>query len=107
MLALFLNHPQLFVAGECALGLSLVLFAGALIAAIIRGVPGISQLREPGHPNPTMVRSGARSPRCFVGGSGNNAVGSIQAAIRVAPTRRLVSSDAVPTARVQSTEISR
>ena len=56
MLALFLNHPPLFVAGEIALGLSLALFAGALIAAIVRGVPGISQLREPGHPNPTIVR---------------------------------------------------
>jgi hypothetical protein len=49
MLPLFLNHPPLFVAGEVALGLSLALFAGALIAAIIRGVPGISQLREPSH----------------------------------------------------------
>jgi hypothetical protein len=56
MLALFLNHPPLFVAGEIALGLSLALFVGALIAAVIRGVPGISQLREPGHPNPTIVR---------------------------------------------------
>jgi hypothetical protein len=34
MLALFLNHPPLFVAGEIALGLSLVLFICALIAAI-------------------------------------------------------------------------
>jgi hypothetical protein len=34
MLALFLNHPPLFVAGEIALGLSLALFIGALIAAI-------------------------------------------------------------------------
>ena len=56
MLALFLNHPPLFVAGEIALSLSLALFAGALIAAVIRGVPGISQLRKPGHPNPTIVR---------------------------------------------------
>jgi hypothetical protein len=40
MLALFLNHPPLFVAGEIALGLSLALFVGALIAAVIRGVPG-------------------------------------------------------------------
>jgi hypothetical protein len=56
MLALFLNHPPLFVAGEIALSLSLVLFAVALIAAIIRGVPGISQLRQPGHPNQTIVR---------------------------------------------------
>ena len=56
MLALFLNHPPLFVAGEIALGLSLALFVGALIAAVIRGVPRISELREPGHPNPTIVR---------------------------------------------------
>ena len=29
MLALFLNHPPMFVAGEIALGLSLALFIGA------------------------------------------------------------------------------
>jgi hypothetical protein len=29
MLALFLNHPPLFVAGEVALGLSVALFVGA------------------------------------------------------------------------------
>jgi hypothetical protein len=34
MLALFLNHPPMFVAGEIALGLSLALFIGALIVAI-------------------------------------------------------------------------
>jgi hypothetical protein len=34
MLALFLNHSPLFAAGEIALGLSLALFIGALIAAI-------------------------------------------------------------------------
>ena len=56
MLALFLNHPPLFVAGEIALGLSLALFAGALIAAVIRRAPRISQLREAGHPNATSVR---------------------------------------------------
>jgi hypothetical protein len=56
MLALFLNHPPLFVAGEIALGLSLALFVGALIPAVIRGVPRISRLREPGHLNPTIVR---------------------------------------------------
>ena len=55
MLALFLNHPPLFVAGEIALGLSLALFAGALIAAVIRGAR-ISQLRETGHPSATSVR---------------------------------------------------
>jgi hypothetical protein len=55
MLALFLNHPPLFVAGEIALGLSLALFVGALIAAAVRGAPGISQLRESGHPEATIV----------------------------------------------------
>ena len=55
MLALFLNHPPLFVAGEIALGLSLALFAGTLIAAVIRGAR-ISQLRETGHPSATSVR---------------------------------------------------
>jgi hypothetical protein len=54
MLALFLNHPPLFVAGEIALSLSLALFVGALIAALIRGVPR-SQLRESGHPDATIV----------------------------------------------------
>jgi hypothetical protein len=34
MLALFLNHSPLFVAGEIALGLSLALLIGALINAI-------------------------------------------------------------------------
>jgi hypothetical protein len=54
MLDLFLNHPPLFVAGEIALSLSLALFVGALIAAVIRGVPR-SQLRETGHPDATIV----------------------------------------------------
>jgi hypothetical protein len=89
MLALFLDHPPLFVAGEIALGLSLALFVGALIAAVIRGVPGISHLREPGHPNPTIVRRPV-DEAVHGGGSGSDTVGSIQAAIRVTPTRRLV-----------------
>jgi hypothetical protein len=94
MLALFLDHPPLFVAGEIALGLSLALFVGALIAAVIRGVPGISHLREPGHPNPTIVR---RPVDEAVHGHPDvswaaRTVGSIQAAIRVTPTRRLVLS---------------
>jgi hypothetical protein len=55
MLALFLNHPPLFVAGEMALGLSLALFAGALIAAVIRGAPRIAQC-EAGHPSATSGR---------------------------------------------------
>ena len=42
MLALFLNHPPLFVAGEIAFSLSLALFVGALIGAVIRGAPRIS-----------------------------------------------------------------
>ena len=46
MLALFLNHPPMFVTGEIALCLSLALFVGALIAAIIRRASEISQLRE-------------------------------------------------------------
>ena len=56
MLALFLNHPPMFVAGEIALGLSLALFVGALIAATVRRASEISQVREAGHPNPTIVR---------------------------------------------------
>ena len=56
MLALFLNHPPLFVAGEIALGLSLALFVVALIAAAVRGASEISQLREAGYPNSTIVR---------------------------------------------------
>jgi hypothetical protein len=55
MLALFLNHPPLFVAGEIALSLSLALFVAALIAAVIRGAPRISPLRESGHPDATIV----------------------------------------------------
>ncbi len=59
MLALLLNHPPMFVAGEIVLGLSLVLFLGALITAIGGGASKISQLREVGHPNPTIVRRSA------------------------------------------------
>ena len=39
MLALLLNHPPMFVAGEIVLCLSLVLFLGALITAIGSGAP--------------------------------------------------------------------
>jgi hypothetical protein len=56
MLALFPNHPPLFVAGEIALGLSLTLFVGALIAATVRRASEISQVREADNPNPTIVR---------------------------------------------------
>jgi hypothetical protein len=46
MLALFLKHSPIFVAGEIALGLSLVLFVGALIAAIGGRASKVSQLRD-------------------------------------------------------------
>jgi hypothetical protein len=62
MLALFLNHPPLFVAGEVALGLLLTLFVGALIAAAVRRASEISQLREAGDPNPTIVRRPVDEP---------------------------------------------
>jgi hypothetical protein len=42
MLALFLNHSPIFVAGEIALGLSLALFICALIAAIGNRASGVS-----------------------------------------------------------------
>jgi hypothetical protein len=56
MLALFLNHPPLFVAGEVALGLSLALFVGALVTAIRNRATEMSQLRDAGYPNPMNVR---------------------------------------------------
>ena len=56
MLSPFLNHPPLFVAGEIALGLSLALFVGALIAATVRGASEVSQVREASRPNPMIVR---------------------------------------------------
>jgi hypothetical protein len=62
MLALFLNHPPMFVTGEIALCLSLALFVGALIAAIVRRASEISQLREAGHPNTTIVRQSLAEP---------------------------------------------
>ena len=45
MLALFLNHPPIFVAGEIALSLSLALFLGALITAIADGASKVSGIR--------------------------------------------------------------
>jgi hypothetical protein len=36
MLALFLDHPPVFVAGEIALGLSIALFIGAFVTTIGR-----------------------------------------------------------------------
>ena len=62
MLALFLNHPPMFVTGEIALCLSLALFVGALIAAIVSRASEISQLREAGHPNTTIVRRSLAEP---------------------------------------------
>jgi hypothetical protein len=56
MLAVFLDHPPIFVAGEIAFCLSLVLFIGALIAAIARRASEVSQLREAGDPNAPIVR---------------------------------------------------
>jgi hypothetical protein len=44
MLALFLNYPPMFVAGEIALGLS-ASFVDALIAATVRRASEISQAR--------------------------------------------------------------
>lgn len=55
MLALFLNHPPLFVAGEIVLCLSLALFVGALIAAIARRASELSQ-RAAGHSDATIGR---------------------------------------------------
>jgi hypothetical protein len=107
MLALFINHPPLFVAGEIALGLSLTLFVGALIAATVRGASEISQVREAGDPNPTICssvfgRSSTRSSECSAPRSGNEAGGSIQTAIPAAPTRRLVLRQHSPDARAVS-----
>jgi hypothetical protein len=104
MLALFLNHPPLFVAGEIALDLSLTLFVGALIAATVRRASEISQVREAGDSNPPIVRRpvgeavhGHSAPR-----SGNEASGSIQTAIRVAPRKRQPLRQHGPDARAVS-----
>jgi hypothetical protein len=48
MLALFLDHPPMFVAGELALGLSLAVFVRASLAAIADRESEI-QLRETRH----------------------------------------------------------
>ena len=69
MLALFLNHPPMFVTGEIALCLSLALFVGALIAAIVRRASEISQLREAGYSkyddcSSVSGRNGLRSSEC-------------------------------------------
>ncbi len=49
MLALFLDHSPLFVAGEIAMGLSLALFIGAFVAARAPDRAEIHQLRERRH----------------------------------------------------------
>jgi hypothetical protein len=92
MLALFLNHPPLFVAGEMALGL----FAGTVRRRLDRG-------RNPRSASDRSVRSWPskcdecssafgrnRLPSYERSGprSGNEAGGSIQTAIRVAPRKR-------------------
>ena len=56
MLALFLDHPPMFVAGEIALGLSLAVFVVTLIAAIADRASEVLQLREVSHSDPTIVR---------------------------------------------------
>jgi hypothetical protein len=56
MLALFLDHPPMFVAGEIALGLSLAVFAVALVAAIADRASEVFQLGEGSQADPTIVR---------------------------------------------------
>ena len=56
MLALFLDHPPMFVAGEIALALSLAVFVVTLIAAIADRASEVLQLREGSHSDPTIVR---------------------------------------------------
>ena len=108
MLALFLNHPPLFVAGEIALGLSLALFVrrlnrcrnprSAWDLSVARSWPSRCDDCSSvfGRSRLTLVRSSA--PR-----SGNEAGGSIQAAIRVAPRKRQLLRRRGPTLD-QSTE---
>jgi hypothetical protein len=88
MLALFLDHPPLFVASIVRRRLNRCSNPrGAWDLSLARTWPSKSN-----DCSPTCGRSGAPSSRCFVGGSGSDTVGSIQAAIRVTPTRRLVLS---------------
>jgi molybdopterin converting factor small subunit len=91
MLALFLNHPPMFVAGAIALCLSLALFVGALIAATVRRASEISQLREVDHPDATIVQESLadlRSSECSAHRCANEAGGSTKIAIRDAPRKR-------------------
>lgn len=55
MLALFLSHSPIFVAGEITLGLSLALFFVALIAAVCEQARSGSRFRSFSHPNSTIV----------------------------------------------------
>lgn len=56
MLALFLDHPPIFVAGEIALALSLSVFVVTLVAAIADRASEGLQLRQGGRSDPTIVR---------------------------------------------------
>jgi hypothetical protein len=56
MLALFLDHPPMFVAGEIALALSLAVFVVTLLATIADRASEVLQLREVSHSDPTIVR---------------------------------------------------
>jgi len=56
MLALFLDHPPIFVACEIALGLTLDVFVVTLLAAIADRASEVLQLREVSHSDPTIVR---------------------------------------------------
>jgi hypothetical protein len=56
MLALFLDHPPIFVAGEIALALSLAVFVVTLLATIADRASEGLQLREVSHSDPTVVR---------------------------------------------------
>jgi hypothetical protein len=49
MLALFLDHPPMFVAGEIALVVSLALFIRASVAAIADRASEVHQSREARH----------------------------------------------------------
>ena len=56
MLALFLDHPPIFVAGEIALALSLSVFVVTLVAAIADRASEVLQLRERSRSDPTIGR---------------------------------------------------
>jgi hypothetical protein len=56
MLALFLDHPPIFVAGEIALALSLAVFVVTLLATIANRASEALQLRGVSPSDPTVVR---------------------------------------------------